>query len=502
MTSPISNVSSNECSNPQREFAIILSKAVSDSRDLREFIKTEACLQVNKDYEVFYPWVKNKTVSAGNTFREILLPYCETEAQLLRIEHSLPLLTILIPDLSWISEGFSNPETWDVFDNEVLVTYRDDNDNREFILDGQTAFCINDNEIVDGVFLVVKNNERITVNSQTKVGDSLDYCFVSDVFNNIEPETRAGSWVYTYEYPQVSDYSYFVSTEDLQQYSPLSIQAYNISNSNPEALQRDYCYYGMTPSGTSGKLNTRVKEGLYRFRFITVDRFQEECDDFNTAKSDPMFSNSITYKKTDGGIGKSLFGLMTDGSLEIYVGYCYGHINSGETVLSKSFGIKAKDVLQVSMVKKGFQHKTLVNKRHYSYQVTFVPKWYYPEEPVEFFNWDLFSLSTVLSLHFWEKDSNGTTSITDDKTITWDFSGNFDRERGDTKKNKFGLKLDYKSSRNYKVSWTYTEKDDDLGWATVGYSDNIIDGTASGGYTLYPYTTGNRIVFNLLPYGR
>lgn len=44
------------------EFAVVLSKAISQEKNLREFIKQEALKQFDMDYDVFYPYVKESIV--------------------------------------------------------------------------------------------------------------------------------------------------------------------------------------------------------------------------------------------------------------------------------------------------------------------------------------------------------------------------------------------------------------------------------------------------------
>lgn len=62
-------------SEAQKNFAKLLSKAVYNNIDIRRFLKDEAIRQFDRDYDVFYPLVKNKIVSNDKTFREILLSY-------------------------------------------------------------------------------------------------------------------------------------------------------------------------------------------------------------------------------------------------------------------------------------------------------------------------------------------------------------------------------------------------------------------------------------------
>jgi membrane-associated HD superfamily phosphohydrolase len=90
----------------KENFGKALAKALSQSQELREFLKTEALQQITKDYDVIYQVIKNQDITgiqrrSGNalTIRDILLPFFQDEAELIEIENALPLLTIFIPDL-------------------------------------------------------------------------------------------------------------------------------------------------------------------------------------------------------------------------------------------------------------------------------------------------------------------------------------------------------------------------------------------------------------------
>ena len=65
----------------QKSFAKILSKLVSSEESVRYFIKEEALLQFDRDYDVFYHYVKNKMMKGDTTFRDFLLLHCP-EAEL------------------------------------------------------------------------------------------------------------------------------------------------------------------------------------------------------------------------------------------------------------------------------------------------------------------------------------------------------------------------------------------------------------------------------------
>lgn len=101
------------------EFSKILSKAVYNEPDLRNFIKVKALEQFDNDYDVFYPFVKDEIVSEGQTFRTILEKYCDDPNTLNKIEEELPLLNILLPDLTAFFE-FS-ADKWNSEEKEIAV---------------------------------------------------------------------------------------------------------------------------------------------------------------------------------------------------------------------------------------------------------------------------------------------------------------------------------------------------------------------------------------------
>ena len=86
------------------DFAVILSRAVVEEPALRDFIKGEALSEFDNDYDVFYAWTKDKEVSGGKTFGEIVSQY-DYEGRLPEILAAVPTLTVLVPDWSWINEN-------------------------------------------------------------------------------------------------------------------------------------------------------------------------------------------------------------------------------------------------------------------------------------------------------------------------------------------------------------------------------------------------------------
>ena len=144
----------------QKSFAKILSIAVAKNEALRTFLKSEAEKQYDKDYDVFYPFVKDKTVTDGKTLRDILVSY-SSENEIATIEKNLPLLTVMIPDLA--SFGAFSINKWDTSDEQVAVTYAKDNDNSVFYAEGDSLLSLPKGDLPNFPFMVVKSNERMKV---------------------------------------------------------------------------------------------------------------------------------------------------------------------------------------------------------------------------------------------------------------------------------------------------------------------------------------------------
>lgn len=155
------------------QFALILSKATAENPSLRAFIKSEALKQFDNDYDVFYPYVKSKEVENGVTFRELLLKYCSSEEQLTNIEESVPKLTILVPDWSWL-DAFSVKD-WNTSESNVLVGYTESGEGHMVFSNGK-AIMLEDGEFPEDPTLIIKDNERMVASFGTKSGD-IQYAF-------------------------------------------------------------------------------------------------------------------------------------------------------------------------------------------------------------------------------------------------------------------------------------------------------------------------------------
>ena len=228
----------------QKAFAKLLSKAVSNSVDVREFLKTEALARFDNDYDVFYPFVKDKEVCDGKTFRDILLSYCDREEDLVQIEESALLLDILIPDLTMF--GDFDAENWDTGSDEIAVISRDDTDNMLYE-DGEEIGALAANQIPAFPCLVVKNNERMVVRNATTRAATATYAFADDAYDPSKTghQTRSSSYDQDLETPD-SDIPYAKPDE----LDPSVITGWEEFGTDPTKAQRDTPYYGMTTTTT------------------------------------------------------------------------------------------------------------------------------------------------------------------------------------------------------------------------------------------------------------
>lgn len=76
------------------EFSQVLSKAVTQNAEVRDFIKAQALKRFDNGYDVFYPLVKDLPLEDGRTFKEVLSQYAPSASSLDKIEQAVPLLNV------------------------------------------------------------------------------------------------------------------------------------------------------------------------------------------------------------------------------------------------------------------------------------------------------------------------------------------------------------------------------------------------------------------------
>ncbi len=185
---PFESITFNENGKLKLKFADALSNALIANKDLRKLVKDEALKKFNKDYDVLYLSVKNKTLNPSDylknssnktsntllqksasalTFRAALLPFFANEAELIEIEQKLPLLTIFVPELPL---GAFSAETWDVNDDSQIpdVALRLDNSNDVPVIGKDGSKYVIEAELTPGFpIVVIKENERVRIKTST-----------------------------------------------------------------------------------------------------------------------------------------------------------------------------------------------------------------------------------------------------------------------------------------------------------------------------------------------
>lgn len=486
----------------QKKFAKALSKAVSNSLDVRKFLKAEAVAQFDNDYDIFYPLVKNKIVYDNQSLRDILLSYCKDENELVQIEQSLPLLNILVPDLSLFWDF--NAEKWNVDDKEVSVICRDDKDNTLYE-DGENIGKMTTGDIPDFPCLVVKNNERMKVSSvKTRSGEAT-YEFLSDAFDGSKRKLQTRHYEEDINLQPTEDLEAYVNGSEIMS----SVKdAWNEFKNVPNAYQRDYIYYGITKENKPGTLNRYIREKLYRFR-IAANAYSA----INDPTQDPTLQDT---QKNKGYLTNEeiIQKIWTDGNFEFHFKSYISGEDSKEAMEAKlTFTINPRDAFSLEKIHLKHKNSTAFRQSKNFYTVdakNLRSKWIYPEKSdknaddlVFTLPWDLYnkSLSIFMFVEEWDKGQ----TITQEKSVVSEFINKADfsiEGSGSIGKVSLSTKLGYGFSHTKTVSnkatIQTTVESDPLGTLYFQYNDPIIRDEINGTYKLYNVSSGS-VVATLLP---
>ena len=486
----------------QKKFAKALSKAVSNSLDVRKFLKAEAVAQFDNDYDIFYPLVKNKIVYDKQSLRDILLSYCKDENELVQIEQSLPLLNILVPDLSLFWDF--NAEKWNVDDKEVSVICRDDKDNTLYE-NGENIGKMTTGDIPDFPCLVVKNNERMKVSSvKTRSGEAT-YEFLSDAFDGSKRKLQTRHYEEDINLQPTEDLEAYVNGSEIKS----SVKdAWNEFKNVPNAYQRDYIYYGITKENKPGTLNRYIREKLYRFR-IAANAYSA----INDPTQDPTLQDT---QKNKGYLTNEeiIQKIWTDGNFEFHFKSYISGEDSKEAMEAKlTFTINPRDAFSLEKIHLKHKNSTAFRQSKNFYTVdakNLRSKWIYPEKSdknaddlVFTLPWDLYnkSLSIFMFVEEWDKGQ----TITQEKSVVSEFVNKADfsiEGSGSIGKVSLSTKLGYGFSHTKTVSnkatIQTTVESDPLGTLYFQYNDPIIRDEINGTYKLYNVSSGS-VVATLLP---
>lgn len=458
------------------EFVKILSKAISSDVELREFIKSEALSQFDMDYDVFYPFVKDKIVHGGMSFRDILLVH-SNEEQLSKIENDIPLLNILVPDWAWL--GCFSVNNWDTSEDIAAVGYSDSQYNRMVYLNGECLGALEQDDLPLFPIILVKENERMKVSAvATRSGENC-YEFVNEAFNKKKAiETKVDHSYYD-RYLGNETADNFMPSSELD---PLVIEAYNIFKNNKYAAHRDYIYYDMTETKTSGVRNVHVKEILHKIMIPNLDSRYLFDDENGTGDFNEHYGSISKYNDdlTDEELKNRIW---IDGGLELQLSLAAassdGNVQPYPIVVSASFN----DLFTLNKTNVDFKHKTWFSRRLWVHTVDgrdhFIPKWFVINQDLGYMDIEKSSSTWYIIAHEIDSDEDDTYETTYKSTYMKNFKidGSVGVDFGKINA-KVGLGYGDSSTeeKQTKVTINIKKGSDYLGAGALNYMDPIISG--------------------------
>lgn len=488
----------------ERQFAEILSKAVSENEDIRYFLKTEALKQFDNDYDVFYPFIKNVIVANNKTFRDLIIPYAKNEEQLIEIEVTVPKLTILIPDFSWVSKDCFNVRNWNTSSGNIAVGYDDGLYNHPIFYNGILLGEMPSDAFPEFPVLIVKSNERMKISHNTKSGMP-EFDFIDKIFDGTKRnETKGGMWGYgewdmyneNKPFDLVNNIDNFISAEELNAISPETIRAYEEFGLGwNNGIQRDYILYGMSKTNTNnGHLNPFRRELLYRF-CLTPEGIKSIADDYR----DPNIKNALHTGRDDRpGFNNALRRLWGDGNFEIKLEFFQNSKEGGSGFIgSINLSIRPHEAMYIKKLHRTFQWNFFGNNWS-SYSISSIddiePKWYYPGDrggALSIINttWNLSNVSDNIWIKISEFDEESIT--TEEKSQSFKHSSSVQANASGTlKKIGLGVSGSYGEEKSVTSHFKYQVNHgaDDMGDCFLEYADNIVTNkgifTKGAGYKL------------------
>ena len=505
---PFTSINMDENGQLKMKFAESLANALIANQDLRRLVKEEALKKFDKDYDVMYQLVKNKSItpidyngksngkidkstliksSQATTFRQAILPFFKNEAELIEIEQKLPLLTIFVPELPL---GYFSAETWDVNDENQVpeVAFRLNTSNDIPVIGKDGNKYVIESELTPGFpIIVIKENERLRVKQNhnninksaklTNVGFE-DFEFIDE---NFDPNASNPN-------PPI------VNNSSIDE---RLIDAYNFWNNN-DGWQRDYIYHGLTTTNTTGPLTRNYAEHITSFRLAGDPKVAFNYISINSSPGDPDPQQVSDYR-----INRSSG--WTDGDFEFNV-YCYFGSKSNDTgeAKIKTFGLKPDDLFSMSYSSyttgTWFWRKTFIRTEIVATkQIDFLDPKYNLKLQLEV--WDLSKYGADWQFKFEEYDTTVKQNIGESQStkITANVNGELSGTLFEILKVglKWGVTKEVTKTNTYNMEFTTTSNP--LGSSIVSFYDNAINkNPTTGVFISRTYSTG-RVEFSIMP---
>lgn len=468
-----------------QDFAIILSKAVSNEPELRAFLKREALKQYDKDYDVFYPWTKDLFVDDERSFEAILKEYDEEDCLELIVKE-IPLLTILVPDWSWIANECFSINTWDVSGDEIGVAFDNQNGDHPVYCNGKYEGIVPAGCFTDTPMLIIKNNERMISSPDVKSGVR-QYDFIDNAFDNSNDTQTKTDYYYNHDLGSGSITYWFAKNHVGTKVG----NCYSVFDGFPSGVQRDYIYYNMTQTESSGYLDNHMVESIYKFRIV-----------YNSNASNEYFESGDLYFAShlyEGSNAPSL----TNQELEA--------LNWGEGALEFMFKINAGFSSEMiafvtCTLNQAFKVTRVRERSRYNWLGILKSRLYYIEDRtcldtkwidanLHLFTWDIASVPDSYTIQIFEHDNGSSTTTS--TSSSWTFMTNYTQQTevgGNlelvTMKTSYGQSQSSSYTINKSTSVTVVDGDDLLGSIIVQYINPVVLENAMAGVRLKSYNTG------------
>lgn len=460
------------------KFAGVLSKAVYDRKDVREFLKKESLKQFDKNYDILYYSIKDQSVD-GKSFRDILISYSSKEF-IEEIEAKVPLLNILVPEIALFDV---HPEKLDVEDKEIPVAVSKKTETSLF-LNGKEELRLEKGEVPDFNVFVINENSRVIVSdnkTQRLKSGGIRFEFKSPNFdgskkNKIQPKKKAAET----DWSVVGD---------------KAIKAFDYFNKddgsiNQKAFQRDYIYYGITPQNPTGSLNRSVSEYISYIEINPNTYFKiSDQKDNNSTNDDPYVKNNETSQKKRGLTESELLDrLWTKGSYD----FRFEIISStNQQPLVVYVPLKPNEIWDFNL-DHSYRHSTSFRHSKHTYRIDpykfTSKKVFLSPDMISLGKWNLAEESLYRYVSIYEDDESIEKTVVSDYDVTHVKSTNF---KGDIK-NGVGLKvwiidgkidqggsIEVNETNTVKESKTITivrkEGSDPLGNAKIFFYDPIVE---------------------------
>jgi hypothetical protein len=442
--------------NLKKEFGSAFSKALVQSKELRDVIREEAIKQFDNDYDVLYENIKDKKIGAG-TINELISQFYENKSDAELIAKELPLLTIFVPELP---ENSFSAAKWNTSNEipEVAINLPKSNDVFMFKADG-SDYILDKKYAPAFPVVVIKENERIKVKNSSSKAESDGRSFVT--FGNKE---------YTF----LSDYfdaaTKPINTNSLNQsritpfLDPKVINAYNIYLGTT-GWQRDYIYYGITPTNPNGPFDFDYKETITSFKLSGPNAPLTTYAKLSDQSGDPTINGGGYLPNPN-----NIFTEWTGGNYEFKIRVLFNAKNGLGNDFETYYPVSPYALFKLTYSKKRFGLGWLYTLINAEYNPTPV------NMNLQLFKWDIADYASTIRIDVEETDP--TETITESETTSSKFAANFGIDITTGTKTKFGLKFGASLEIFNQSTFTRVTQlgNDKLGSVIVDFADKVVLG--------------------------